>query len=116
MINRAGIILRYKAPAVRWINEADPYEEDPGITLDSVNKERTIYLVMDHCADNPELLDEWINDNFDILFEMELDGWYTDEELWPMKRDRRLFNEWFEVECHSVIEDTVNEPIEDEET
>ena len=41
MINRAAIILRYREPAMRWINEADPYEDDPGITLRTVNKERT---------------------------------------------------------------------------
>ena len=42
MINRAAIILKYKAPAVRWINEADPYNADPGITAKNVNSDRTV--------------------------------------------------------------------------
>ena len=37
VINRGAVILRCKEPAVRWINEADPYEDNPGLTLESVN-------------------------------------------------------------------------------
>ena len=54
--------------------------------------------------------------NYEALFENELEGWYTDESLWPKKRDLKLFREWFNVECHTVIEDTVGLPIEDDET
>ena len=45
MINRSAIILKYKPPAVSWINEADPIEEHPGITIEDVNEDRTIYLI-----------------------------------------------------------------------
>lgn len=40
----------------------------------------------------------------------------TDESLWPKKRNLSLFYEWFEMECHSVLIDTVGTPIEDDET
>lgn len=116
MINRAAVILRYKEPAVKWINDADPYNNDPGITLESVNEERTIYLIRDEDADSPADVDDWINLNYDVLFESELDGWYTDEELWPTNRDIELFRKWFDVEFHSVIVDTVDAPIVDDET
>ena len=116
MINRAAVILRYKKPAVAWINEADPYNDDPGITIESVNEERTVYLIRDEDADSPADVEEWINLNYDVLFESELNSWYTDEELWPDNRSIKLFHKWFDVECHSVIEDTVDSPIEDDET
>lgn len=115
MINRAALILKYKEPAVKWINEADPYEEDPGITMEAVNSDRTVYLIMDHDADNEDVLKEWIKRNFKMIFEHELEGWYTDEGLWPQKRTMKLFYQWFDVECHTVIEDTVGLPIEDDE-
>ena len=35
MINRSAVILKCKEPFVRWINEADPYEDDPGITTEN---------------------------------------------------------------------------------
>ena len=115
MINRAAVILRYKEPAVEWINEADPYNDDPGITIESVNEERTVYLIRDKDADTPADVEEWIKLNYDVLFESELDGWYTDEELWPNNRSIKLFHKWFDVECHTVIVDTVDSAIEDDE-
>ena len=115
MINRAAIILKYKEPAIKWINDADPYNENPGISLESVNEENTVYLISDQDADSPDVLKNWIQLNYEALFEHELDGWYTDENLWPKKRDLKLFHKWFEIEIHTVIIDTVGLPIKDDE-
>jgi len=115
MLNRAAIILKYKEPAVQWINDADPCHDDPQISWDDVNCERTVYLISDHDADDNKILARWIKLNYEALFEAELEGWYTDETLWPQKRTLKLFHQWFEVECHTVIEDTVGTPIVDED-
>ena len=112
MINRSAVILKYKEPFVRWINEADPYKDDPGITSENANEDRTVYLITEDDAEN---IEKWIALNFKTLFESELEGWYTDESLWPKKRDRKAFDEWFSVECHTVIIDTVGDAIEDDE-
>jgi hypothetical protein len=112
MINRAAIILKYKAPFIKWMNDSDPYKDDPGITIESVNIDRTVYLIRE---DDAEKLEEWISLNFKQLFESELEGWYTDESLWPKKRNKKLFNEWVEVQCHSVLIDTVGSKIVDDE-
>lgn len=118
MINRAAVILKYKAPAVKWINEADPNAKgrEFDISLESVNEERTVYLIPEEDADNDAAFKKWIRRYYSTLFEWELEGWYTDEEMWPKDRTLELFNEWFEVQCHTVIEDTVGDPIEDDET
>ena len=116
MINRAAIILKYKPKAVRWINAADPFVEDPKITLKEVNEERTVYLISDKDAEAPENVEQWLKWNYENIFESELESWYTDEKLWPENRTYRLFMEWFSIECHTVIEDTVGTPIADEET
>lgn len=50
------------------------------------------------------------------LFEAELEGWYTDPTLWPQDRTFRLFQTWFDVECHSVVVDMVGGDIYDDET
>jgi hypothetical protein len=113
MINRSAVILRYKDPFVRWINEVDPYEDNPGITLENANDDRTVYLISN---DEDENIEKWITLNYKTLFENELEDWYTDKSLWPKKRDKKTFNEWFTVEWHTVLVDTVNEPIEDDET
>ncbi len=71
MVNRAAVILRYKNPFIQWVNEADPHVDDPGITLERANQERTVYLIKDADAENME---EWISLNFEQLFESELEG------------------------------------------
>jgi hypothetical protein len=116
MVNRAVIMLRYKEPAVCWINAADPYVETPAIDIDKANQERTVYLVSDEDGDGIDVANQWVKENYETLFESELDGWYTDPELWPEKRTFKLFKEWFDVECHSVLVDTVGGGIYDDET
>ena len=112
MVNRGAIIVRYKEPFIQWINQADPSENKPDITLQNVNPERTVYLISDDDAEN---IEEWIRANYITLFENELDGWYTDEVLWPKKRDYKTFMEWCQVECHSLVLDTVDGEIYDDE-
>lgn len=114
MINRAAILLKYKPPAVAWINEADPYYDDPNVTLQDVNSERVVYLISDAEAGTGNA-SAWIKANWRMLFENELEGWYTDPDLWPQKRTLKLFHAWFDVECHTIIEDIVGGPIFDED-
>lgn len=115
MINRAAIIIRLKAPAVQWINDADPRDDSHEITLESANRERTVYLIKEEDADDDKTLKKWIKMNYETLFESELEGWYTVERMWPQNRTLKLFHEWFDIECNSVIEDTVGTPIVDED-
>lgn len=115
MINRGAVMLRYKAPAVKWVNEAAPMDRDASLSLEDINRERTVYLVEDTAADDSETLRHWIELNFQDLFENELESWYLDESLWPKPLTIELFDQWFDVECHSVVIDTLNEPIIPEE-
>ena len=115
MINRAAIILKYKAPAILWINEADPHNEDPGISAEEVNSDSPVYLISDEDADTPETVEHWIKLNHKIVFENELEGWYTDPSLWPKKRTLKIFKEWFNIECHTMLIDTVGGPICDDD-
>ncbi len=42
-------------------------------------------------------------------------GWYQDESLWPKPLDYKLFQSWFEFECHTVLVDTDESEIIDDE-
>lgn len=114
MVNRGAILLRYKAPAVEWINAADPRPGSTPITLGEVSDERTVYLISDTAGDTPETFERWLKRNFGWLFESELEGWYTDPALWPKDRTFKLFKQWFEVELHTVVFDTVDGAIYDD--
>jgi hypothetical protein len=48
---------------------------------------------------------------YDILFEEQLAGWWADEASWLQQLDLKMFLEWFEVECHSLVIDLCDEPI-----
>jgi hypothetical protein len=42
---------------------------------------------------------------FAEVFEHELFGWHTDESAWPQNRTLALFQEWFDIELHSMVDD-----------
>jgi hypothetical protein len=115
LLNRAAVILKFKAPAIRWVNEADPSPDSHPITEADANTDRTVYLVSDEDADGDEAINRWLQANFETLFEAELEGWYTDPSMWPQERTWTLFCEWFDVECHTMLIDTVGDEIYDDE-
>ncbi len=116
VVNRNALILRYKDPAVRWINEADPSPDGDEITLANVNQERTVYLIDDRIGEDPRYFERWLRKNYGEIFEMELDGWYTDPTLWPQDRSLALFRAWFDVELHTVLVDLGKGEMYDDET
>jgi hypothetical protein len=60
-------------------------------------------------------LDEWLALNGETLFEEVLNDWYTDPELWPQDRSLAMFRKWCSLELHTVVLDTGNSPLEDDE-
>ena len=118
MINRAAILLKYKEPAIRWVNDPELGDEidHTEFTEYEINSERTVYLISDEDAETDESVSQWIELNYINLFQNELDSWITDESMWPQDLSLGLFYEWFEVECHTMIVDTVEDiPIADDE-
>ena len=51
---------------------------------------------------------------FDLMFEIALDSWYTEPALWPKNRDWKEFNRWFNMELIDVAWDLVNQPLSSE--
>ena len=100
---------------VRWLNEADPCDTGPPITSEDLKHEQTVYLISDEDGDGEQAVQNWVAANFEAVFEKELNGWYTDPDLWPKERTLALFREWFEVEYHTVMVDTAGGEIYDDE-
>ncbi len=111
MLNRSALIIRCKQPFVDWINAVKISLEN-SVTLSDANQENTVYLVE---AEDPEELEDWLEMNYDDLFEEELYGWTTDPSLWPRDRSLDLFQQWCAYEFHSVVFDTGSSPLEDYE-
>jgi hypothetical protein len=49
------------------------------------------------------------------FFEEELNGWYTDPALWPRDRSLKMLKEWCSFELHTVVVDTGESPLQDDE-
>ena len=75
-----------------------------------------MYLISDEDGDDDHTFEAWLSENYIALFETELEGWYTDESLWPQDRSRAIFDSWFIVELNTVLVDTVGGEICDDET
>lgn len=108
-INRCAVTVRAKQPFLDWL-EGLPDMLD--MTLEEVNEDPSVYLLpeVDDLADQEDLLAGF----YDLIFEEELVGWWTEEDDWPQVRTLGLFMEWFEVEFHSMIVDLVeDEPLVD---
>lgn len=114
MVNRTALLLRYKKPAVQWMNDVDPVKDVELLTEKVVNLERTVYLISVDDGEDEETQQAWIKRNFRYLFESELESWYTNPDLWPEPITLKLFHEWFETEFNSVIIDTVDQPLYDD--
>ena len=111
MINRAVLIVRYTQFFVDWVNAADPTPTDT-ITLADANDDSSAYLLE---VEDERELDEWLALNGETLFEEVLNDWYTDPELWPQDRSLAMFRKWCSLELHTVVLDTGNSPLEDDE-
>lgn len=110
-INRSLIILKPKQPFLDWLKTQDDKLED--LTLERLAEDSTAYLI-------PELWDDKAQDEilkvlYADLFEEELEAWWQDETVWPKKRSFKTFEEWFEVDFHSLVFDLCLEPLYDEE-
>jgi hypothetical protein len=107
-VNRGVIVLKPKKLFLDWVNFTD--EEGIGLTLDEISRDCTAYLTPEIEDDNE--LREFLEHNYDSLFELELVGWSQDEGQWPATRDFPTFLEWFDVEFHSMVLDVAEGKLE----
>lgn len=109
MVNRCAVLLSPKPPYVAWANSLDddgPRFED----VDDPNDDpRQVFLIPD--VDQPGQAAAFVDKHFNMFFEEWLESWCTDPSMWPQRRTRRMFREWFEVRIFELVHDTVDEPL-----
>ena len=110
-INRGVAVIKPRKPFVDWLKNLP--EPMPDITLDELHTDCKTILVPERNCDQDGM--KYIRSEHGFLFEMMLAGYWTDEADWPVKRDWRVFKEWFDVEFHSVVIDLTERPVLKEE-
>ena len=112
MLNRSLLIVRAKQPFLDWIH-ALPDEESAHLTLEKINQDGQVYLLPDvELVDDAQSL---IRAFSPMVFELELEGWWTEESDWPQDRSNEVFCNWFDVSLRSLVHDLVDEPLIDDE-
>ena len=110
MLNRSALIVKPKQPFLKWLRSLP----DPAnVTLKELNWDNTLYLLPEYTFESEE--EEILAHYFDLIFEEELSGWWTNEADWPADRGLDIFKKWFDFEFQSMIVDIVDAPLTDEE-
>ena len=110
MVNRCVVTVRAREPFLRWLRSVSG---DATTTLNEINDDTSAYLLPDYWDDDEQQL--LLARYYDLIFENELAGWWTDESDWPERRDLAMFMRWFDAEFHSVVTDLVADDLRDEE-
>ena len=106
-INRNSFIVRPKKPFFDWLNALFEGEEPI-----QNKEENNVYLIREF--DNNEDINRWVDNNYQTIFDNELNDWYTDESRWPKNRTLSMFKSWFDVEVNSMVLDLEDFEIEKE--
>lgn len=106
-VDRSVAVIKPKEPFLNWLNNVPGNDMD--LTLDSLRADCTVILLPEFT--DPEEGVSRIDDMYEQLFKMELASWYENEALWPAERSLKTFWEWFDVEIHSTVLDSVDEDI-----
>lgn len=112
-VNRSLAIICPKPPFFDWLASVCGEDIDH-LTLDALRTDCTTLLIPEF--DEPEAGVRFIDDCFETLFDIELASWITDQNLWPVNRNLKLFWEWFDVALHSTVLDSVEENIKNTST
>jgi len=97
-VNRFAVILTPTEAFLDWVNSISA---DDKLTIEELCEDTAVYLVPEDDLE-PEI---YIKKHFTALFESELEGWCTDDSLWPRDRSYKVFKRFFNISIHSVVID-----------
>ncbi|MGE5682546.1 MAG: hypothetical protein ACM34K_16895 [Bacillota bacterium] len=107
-IDRHLVIIKPKQPFLDWLKSLA--EENSSLVIEDIRHDNTAFMIPSN-----ELIEQdqkYIKSIFPDLFEMELEEWSLDTDLWPGDRTYELFQEWFDTEIHTIVIDTLEDPVE----
>jgi hypothetical protein len=107
LVKRSIAIIRPKKLFLNWLNGMPDLDFE--LSLADIRVDCTVIMIPEvHEAEEGIA---YIDELAPTLFEMELASWVSDEAIWPKNRTLKMFWEWFEVEIHREVIDSVKEEI-----
>ena len=111
-VDRAVAIIKKKQPYIDWIRNLPDSDNDS--TLESINDDPSCYLIPT-CGDTIEDIVEHLKAVSSEIFEMEMNGWWTEEGDWEKDLSWENFQKWFDFEISSFPIDLGEDEIYREE-
>lgn len=106
-VDRSVAIIKPKEPFHQWLLAVP--DNDADLTLESLRSDCTAILLPEFI--DPEEAVSYLDDHYEQFFKMELASWYEEPGLWPADLSLKAFWEWFDVEIHSTVMDSVDAEI-----
>lgn len=97
ILERSSITISYKKPFIDWNNNLTP---ELALNISMLGESKTYLTKVDF-----ENADQLIKKYFKEIFELELDGTWTDENDWPQNRNFSTFCDWFNFEISDWVTD-----------
>ncbi len=110
MLNRSVVIMKPRRPYLEWA-KTDDAEGLAESVIENMRNEPQVCLLPEY--EDPRSQRAVLDEYWPALFEAMLGCWLTDEALWPKNRTRTMFDEWFEIQMCSLVQDLyLDEPLE----
>jgi hypothetical protein len=93
ILDRNAVIINHRKKYLDW---ADMISKD--FFVDEIGT--NIYLI-----DDLEDCDDWLMENYEEIFEKELDNVVSDRAMWPQNRSYSTFKQWFKVDYSYLVRD-----------
>lgn len=110
-VERIVTVLKPTGAFFDWLHRLP--DADKEITLEDLRDDCTTLLIP--AFDSPDEADAYLEEICVEVFTNELEGWCDDENLWPKNIGFDLFQEWFDIEHHSMVYDMVDDDLEEDD-
>ena len=113
VLNRTAVSITGADPYVAWTRRTDADADKGVLTVRRAKPYGSAFLLPEFELE--EDVQDWIEENATLIFEVQLAAWTDDESSWPATRNIAAFREWFNIDIHSVVIDVPDDEIEGEE-
>ena len=106
-VDRSAVVLKPTQVFLDWLKSVD--EDMPELSLAQIRSTCTVLLIPE--VGEPEEAVAYLDERFEEVFRNELSGWEVPQDLWPKSMDLVTFWQFFEVEIHDLVLDSVDDEL-----
>ena len=108
LLNRCAVTIVPKSPFWAWVNETSGMD----MSFSEQVPDNNMYLIPSYESEEniKSAIENYLKQNYADIFTNELEAWNMDPTTFPEISYTR-FNEWFNVHVHTMIFDTLKNPL-----